>query len=111
MKLIIAAFISTLLTQFTFVQSAPRLRPYERGNRNRPNKPTIPSSPGFPACNVCGDSSLRVTLKDVVLTIQGQDPFTCGELEIGGDEGYIDSALCNEMPTIAEPCGCDVGNN
>ena len=73
----------------------------------------VPPSPGFPVCNVCGADNLRVTLLDANVTIGGQDPVTCIQLQDAGDQGFIEAQFCPAVPAFAMAfCGCaDVGDN
>ena len=67
----------------------------------------VPPSPGFPACNVCGAANLRVTLLEANVTIGGQDPVTCMQLQDAGDRGFIAAEFCPAVPAFAVAfCGC-----
>lgn len=49
----------------------------------------LPPSPGFPPCEVCG-VGLVVGSPDAIVTIPGQDPIICSDLENGGLNGFVD---------------------
>ena len=90
---------------------APTLLPTPGPNTLAPVKHVpIPPSPGFPACNVCdaNDPTVRVTNNNAIVEIDGQNPTTCFEFQLAGDNGFIEAAFCPAVVGFLTVCGCMV---
>ena len=68
----------------------------------------LPPSPGFPPCNVCdaNDPTVRITNRDAIVEISGQDPTTCFNFQRAGDFGFIAEAFCPAVAGFLSPCDC-----
>jgi hypothetical protein len=58
-----------------------------------------------PACEVCGPNK-RVTNPEAIFNWPGQEPVSCGDLELAGQIGRLPADSCPLLPRLIGICGC-----